>query len=84
QQDSFNNVDMAVSLERQNHDLALLNTVLEGEFVFDNKAEARSWFYQIRQKFLDHNVSEWHSEGFESIESELKSMIGERLGSQTA
>lgn len=78
QQDSFNAVDTAVSEERQNHDLGLISEVLEAELAFDDKAEARSWFYQLRQKFLDHNVAEWQSDTFKSIESELKTMIEEQ------
>ena len=78
QQDSFNAVDVAVSLERQNHDFSLICLALDAKFVFSSKDQARSWFYQLRQKFLDHNVAEWHSEAFDSIEAELREMIAER------
>jgi V/A-type H+-transporting ATPase subunit A len=79
QQDSFNAVDAAVSLERQNHDFSLLCEVLDADLKFKGKDDARSWFYQLRQKFLDHNVAEWQSDGFNSIESELRAMVQDRL-----
>jgi V/A-type H+-transporting ATPase subunit A len=84
QQDSFNAVDAAVSAERQNHDFGLLCEILEADLAFQGKDDARSWFYQLRQKFLDHNVAEWQSDAFKSIESELRKMFTEKAANVPA
>jgi V/A-type H+/Na+-transporting ATPase subunit A len=78
QQNSFNAVDAAVSFERQTHDFGLLCEVLESDFDFTDKTEARSWFYQLRQSFLDRNFAEWQSDTFKNIESSLRTMISEK------
>jgi V/A-type H+-transporting ATPase subunit A len=84
QQDSFNAVDAAVSSERQNHDFGLICEVLESEFDFNDKDEARSWFYQLRQKFLDHNVAEWQSDAFKGLEAELRTMFEDKKTEKVA
>ena len=78
QQDSFNSVDTAVSLERQRYVMAVLNEFLVAKFDFPDKNEARLWFYQVRQKFLDFNFSEWGVEAFKNLENELKDMLAEK------
>ena len=79
QQDNFNAVDAAVSLERQDYVFGLMCEVLDAEFSFKDKADARSWFYQLRQKALDFNYTEWQSEQFQNLEKEIRSMMNERL-----
>ena len=75
QQDNFNAVDSAVSLERQDYVFGLMCEVLDAVFSFKDKADARSWFYQLRQKALDYNYTEWQSEPFQNLEKELLLLI---------
>lgn len=75
QQNSFDPVDAAVSVERQRHIFNLLFSILGAEFTIKTKDEARQYFYQLRQKFIDYNGSEADSESFKSLEQEIISML---------
>ncbi len=75
QQNSFDVVDAAVKPERQKYVFAKLLVVLASNFNFSDKNEARTWFNKLRQKFLDYNGSEWHSERFEGLELEIEKAI---------
>jgi V/A-type H+-transporting ATPase subunit A len=83
QQDNFNAVDAAVDQERQDYVFSIMCEVLDAEFSFNDKAEARTWFYQLRQKALDYNYAEWRSEPFQNLENELRSMIDERTAGKS-
>jgi V/A-type H+-transporting ATPase subunit A len=80
QQNSFDQVDAAVSPERQEFSFAILLNILASQFSFSDKNEARSWFNRLRQKFLDYNGSEWKSERFDSLVNEIKSTVAEKSG----
>ena len=43
-----------------------------------DKDDARSWFYKLRQNFLDYNGSEWRSERFAQAEKGIRSHLAER------
>ena len=75
QQNSFDPVDVSVSTERQKHVFNLILNILGAEFNIKTKDEARQYFYQLRQKFLDYNGSESDSESFKSLEEEIISML---------
>ncbi|HCC37485.1 MAG TPA: V-type ATP synthase subunit A [Treponema sp.] len=78
QQDSFDQVDSAVSPDRQTHVFAIILVILASKFSFGDKNEARSWFNRLRQKFLDYNGSEWQSERFAGLEKEINDTVSER------
>jgi V/A-type H+-transporting ATPase subunit A len=78
QQNSFDDVDQAASPERQKYVYDLIITVLGAKFDFKAKDEARRWFNQLRQKFIDYNYSAMDSERFKSIEAELRGQIKEK------
>jgi len=78
QQNSFDPVDFSVSVERQQHIFNLLFSILGAEFSMKTKDEARQYFYQLRQKFLDYNGSETDSERFKELEKEIISMLESR------
>lgn len=80
QQDGFNAVDVATPIERQRHVFGLISEILSAELSFDDKDAARVWFYQLRQVFLDYNVSELNGKEFESNEASMRSMLAERIG----
>jgi V/A-type H+-transporting ATPase subunit A len=78
QQNSFDEVDQAASPERQKHIFALLVGILGAKLSYKDKDEARVWFSQLRQKFIDYNYSEMGSDRFKSLEAELGGMVKER------
>ena len=55
QQNSFDPVDYAVPPQRQEESFRILYDILTSEFDLADKSEARSFFNQVRQAFLDWN-----------------------------
>ncbi len=55
QQNSFDPVDYAVPPQRQEESFGILYDILTSEFDLADKSEARSFFSQVRQAFLDWN-----------------------------
>jgi V/A-type H+-transporting ATPase subunit A len=80
QQNAFDEIDAAVSPERQKHIFERILKILASNFSFADKNEARSWFNRLRQRFLDYNSSEWQSERFLSLEKEIESTVAECSG----
>jgi len=81
QQNSFDPVDAAVTPERQIWVFRLILQILGSELDLHDKEDARKWFNQLRQKFLDYNGAEWQSDGFNRLEKELVEMISaKRVG----
>ena len=78
QQNSFDPVDCAVSPERQRHVFRLVTEILAAEIAAKDKEDARSWFYRVRQSFLDYNGAEWRSERFAAVEKDIRSLLAER------
>ncbi|MBI9105523.1 MAG: V-type ATP synthase subunit A [Spirochaetales bacterium] len=78
QQNSFDPVDNAVTTERQDHIFGIIIDVITSQLDLDTKENARSWFNQLRQKFLDYNGSEWENDIFKSLEKEIRAMIEEK------
>ncbi|NQT60454.1 MAG: V-type ATP synthase subunit A [Bacteroidetes bacterium] len=75
QQDQFDPIDGSVSIERQKYIFNVIYQILEGKFLLSTKQEARSFFNQLRQKFLDWNSSVWESDAFAQIEESLLSKV---------
>jgi len=78
QQNAFDPVDAAVSVERQQYVFDLLFRILGAKIRAESKDEARSFFYQLRQNFIDYNGSEWESDEFKRLEKDIRKMIDER------
>ncbi len=78
QQNSFDRVDAAVTVERQKYTFSILIEILGSKFTFKDKNEARSWFNRLRQRFLDYNGSEWKTERFNELEKEIRDSMKER------
>ena len=72
QQNSFDEIDAAVSVERQKYTFANVVKVLGSDFDLHDKDTARNFFNQLRQKFIDWNYSEWKSEKFNAVEKDIK------------
>ncbi len=75
QQNSFDPVDAAVTPERQKKIFKLILEFLASELDMNDKEEARRWFYQLRQKFLDYNGSEWLGDDFNKLEKEIRELV---------
>ncbi len=78
QQNSFDPVDSSVSVERQRHIFDILFSVLGGIFDLHSKEEARTYFNELRQLFLDYNGNEWQNDEFKRLEKELKEKIASK------
>lgn len=78
QQNSFDEVDAAVPVERQKHIFNILLKILSATFDFTVKDEARAYFNQLRQLFLDYNGSIWGSDAFKQKEEELLSTLASK------
>ncbi len=79
QQNSFDPVDAAVSIKRQNFCFDIIYAILKSEFSFIDKNEARMFFYSIRQRFLDLNSSEWNSEQFNKCVNDISDMVKSKI-----
>jgi len=78
QQNAFDPVDAATSAERQRYVFDRLLTTLIGSYELKDKAEARTYFYQLRQTFLDLNGTEQESEEFAEIERKMDELLASR------
>ena len=78
QQNSFDKVDDAVSVERQRHIYALILRVLGSQFSFASKDEARTYFNKLRLSFIDYNYSAWNSLEFKQHEAAITGAIAEK------
>ena len=84
QQNSFDAVDANATVERQKYDLDKLITIFGSEFDLSEKDEARSYFNQLRQKFIDWNYTEFESDDFKKLEKEIDDLYASKSGKLTA
>jgi V/A-type H+-transporting ATPase subunit A len=78
QQNSFDPVDAAVGTERQSYVFGLIFDILGTKLNLQTKDEARGFFNQLRQRFLDMNGQEWQSESFKRTEKEIRDYFLEK------
>jgi V/A-type H+-transporting ATPase subunit A len=78
QQNAFDPVDAAVSTERQREVFDLLLQILTAVLDLPDKAQARSYFYQLRQKFLDLNSTPWNTDATRAVVEEIRTVLEER------
>ena len=78
QQNSFDPVDNSVSVERQRHIFDIIFRILAAVFDFQGKDEARQYFNQMRQFFLDYNGCGWNTDEFAAKEKELLDLLASR------
>jgi len=78
QQNGFDPVDSATAPQRQKYIFAMISQeVLGREFAIQDKGEARQFFYNLRQAFIDLNYKEWDSQSFKLQEEKIKSLLKE-------
>lgn len=75
QQNSFDEFDVACSIERQKYMFNLLFEAIGGIFLFKDKEEARNFFNNLRQIMLDMNTKAFHSSEFNSLEERYTSSL---------
>jgi len=78
QQNSFDAVDNAVTVERQQHIFEVILKIITAKFDFTVKDEARQYFNNMRQLFLDYNGTLWGSAEFGVKEKELLEHISSK------
>lgn len=83
QQNSFDEVDAAADVERQTYVFKLLLKVLGSDFVLESKDEARGYFNQMRQKFIDWNYSVWQGDEFKKNEADINQLYAAKSGKET-
>ncbi len=71
QQNSFDAVDAAAPVERQQDTFGVMHDILMSDYDFEEKNEVRSFFNQLRQAFLDWNGVPQNSPEYEKMKSAL-------------
>lgn len=74
QQNSFDLIDANSSTARQRYVTDKLIFVLGSEYSLSDKDEARVFFNRMRQKFIDWNYTEFESDAFKKVESEIDAL----------
>ncbi len=77
QQDTFDKVDSSCTAKRQQYVFQKLDQILRKTFSFGDKDEARKYFADLRQIFLDWNFAAWESPEFAEQEKRLDAMLAE-------
>jgi len=80
QQNSFDEVDAAVSVERQTYTFKKVLTVLASDFEIGEKDEAREFFNALRQKFIDWNYIRQDTDDFKKIENDIDALYASKKG----
>jgi V/A-type H+-transporting ATPase subunit A len=82
QQDAYDPVDAACSLERQQYVFEKIAGILTTDFTFDTKDNARTYFLELTQEFKNWNPSEWESDQFKALEQKIDSKLAEKAVQQ--
>ena len=80
QQNSFDEVDAAVSVERQTYTFKKVLSVLASFFEIGEKDEAREFFNALRQKFIDWNYIRQDTDDFKKIENDIDALYASKKG----
>jgi V/A-type H+-transporting ATPase subunit A len=77
QQNAFNDVDAASSVERQRHVFGFISRLLKTKLKFEEKEAARGFFQKLTQATRDWNQFAFDSEEFKKQEEQLDHQIAE-------
>ncbi len=77
QQNTFDKVDSACGAKRQEYVFDKILAILNRKFEFSDKAEARNYFLQLRQKFIDWNYTPWESIDFKDQERKIDQQLAQ-------
>ncbi|MBN2652291.1 MAG: V-type ATP synthase subunit A [Spirochaetales bacterium] len=81
QQNSFDEVDAAVGVDRQKAMFSLMLDICSATFDFSTKNEARDWFAKLRQLTLDLNSIVWDTSDYKTKQDEIFSYISSKKSS---
>jgi V/A-type H+-transporting ATPase subunit A len=79
QQNAYDKVDAATSPERQIYVFDKIFQVMTQSYKFENKDDARNFFYELRQKFVDWNYLEMKSSEFTAQEDAVNALLQTRV-----
>ncbi len=77
QQDAYDPVDAACSLERQQYVFQRVSDILAAEFNFSDKDLARTFFLELTQAFKNWNPMEWESAEFAAAEKKIEEKVAQ-------
>jgi len=77
QQNAFNDVDAASSVERQKHVFGFISRLLKTKLKFTDKEAARGFFQTLTQATRDWNQLAFESDEFKKQEEQLDHQIAE-------
>lgn len=78
QQDSFDEIEGATSIERQQYVFAKIVAILGSSFDFEEKDDARSFFNKLTQNFRDMNYKAFKSADFAKAEKTIDAILKEK------
>jgi len=85
QQNAFDQVDEASPAKRQKYIFDFIwRNILEKEFKFSGKEDARHFFQKLRQLFRGWNSAAWKTKEFAETEKEISQTIEERTSKKEA
>ena len=77
QQNTFDKVDGACDRDRQRLVFDKVNAIMKTKFKFKDKDQARRFFLELRQIFIDWNYMEMDSEGFSKTSAAIDAKVKE-------
>lgn len=75
QQNSFDAVDAACSVERQRYLFDMVSKILSHQFTFTDKEKARDMFFTLTEHFQDWKYSPWESAALQEAEAKINSCL---------
>ena len=79
QQNTFDKIDGATSMKRQQYVFAKIEGVLRAGFDFIDRDAAHRYFLELRQLFIDWNYQAFESKEFKDMETAIDAKIKEHL-----
>ncbi|MDR1785591.1 MAG: V-type ATP synthase subunit A [Spirochaetaceae bacterium] len=80
QQNSFDETDSSCEVERQTYIFKALLKLIGSTFTLESKDDARAYFNQLRQRFIDWNYNLWQSGDFQATEQEIAALYESKSG----
>ncbi len=78
QQNAFDEVDEATDRERQEYVFDVIYNILQAEFNFKDKDEARNYFHKLRQLFRTWNSQVFETQEFKNSKIEIDKVVLEK------
>ncbi len=79
QQNSFDPVDASVTVERQKETFEVMYSILTSDYELKDKKEARGFFNEVRQAFLDWNGTAETDERYKTRKEELENLFQSKV-----